>query len=406
MKNRVAYRDRLLHLLGGSPVVALLGPRQCGKTTLARSIVLSWKGTRTFFDLERPSDLERLSLAPEDDLGRLQRRPGIICLDEIQRAPHLFPLLRALVDDPKRRARYLLLGSTSTSVVKGVSESLAGRVSFLDLTPFLATEVEAARGARRERLWERGGFPPSFTARSVERSFSWRENYVRTLLERDLPALGVGLPSVTLHRLLMMLAHLHGGILNASEVASSLSISAPTVSRYLDLLEGAFLARRLPPFWANVGKRLTKAPKIYLRDTGLLHVLLGLRDGDALRAHPKVGASWEGWVVEQLTTGLYLAGEPMEAHYWRTHGGAEADLVLVRGSVRIPLEIKLGTGGRPTRGLYECKKDLAAPHAFVVHGGEDSYPVGDGVWALSAALLADPSTLARVLVNPGAALRT
>lgn len=402
LARRPGFISGISELLRSFPAVAILGPRQCGKSTLAREFVREKRPSArlTLFDLERPSDLSRLRAAPEEDLGLLQRQPGIICLDEVQRAPELFPLLRVLLDDRRRKARYLLLGSASPFLLERTSESLAGRVGFLDLTPLLAVETEAQGGSRRQRHWTRGGFPRSLLARSEAASLDWRESYIRTFLERDIPLLGMRLPSETLRRLWTMLAHIHGGLLNASELAAGLGVSVPTVGRYIDVLEGTYMVRRLAPYWANVGKRLTKAPKIYLRDSGLLHALLGIESHHALRSHPKVGASWEGWVLEQVMATLGLAGERARPYFWRTHGGAEVDLLLeMRGRV-IPIEIKLGGEARTGRGLIECVKDLGLKSGFVMHGGADSYPLGRGFWALSIELLAEPETLRDILLDP------
>ncbi len=400
---RPGFLARIAEMLRTFPAVAILGPRQCGKSTLAREFVREkHSSTRlTTFDLERPSDLSRLRAAPEEDLGLLHRQPGIICLDEVQRAPELFPLLRVLLDDPRRKARYLLLGSASPFLMERTSESLAGRVGFLDLTPLLAVETEAEEGSRRDRHWTRGGFPRSLLARSEVASLNWRESYIRTLLEQDIPLLGMHLPAETLRRLWTMLAHVHGGLLNASELAAGLSVSAPTVGRYIDVLEGTYVVRRLAPYWVNVGKRLTRAPKIYIRDSGLLHALLGIESHHGLRSHPKVGASWEGWVVEQVVATLGLAGERARPYFWRTHGGAEVDLLLEMQGRVIPVEIKLGAEARAGRGLIECMKDLGAKSGFIMHGGPDTYPLGRGVWALSVELLSRPETLRNVLLDPG-----
>lgn len=399
---RSDYAALLRDRLRASPAVVILGPRQCGKSTLAQRFVQG-RGSRSRgkrFDLERPSDLARLEAAPEQDLGVLQRAPGLIGIDEIQRAPFLFPLLRVLLDDPRRRARYLLLGSASPSLVAGISETLAGRVSFLDLTPFLAAEVQEAAPRLAPRAWVRGGFPRSLLARTEKASFEWRESYIRTFLEQDVPALGVRLPAATLRRLWTMLAHLHGGLLNASELAAGLGVSVPTVGRYLDVLEGTFMVRRLPPYWANVGKRLTKAPKVYLRDSGLLHALLGIEDLDALRGHPKVGASWEGSLIEQIVGALALVGETVRPHFWRTHGGAEVDLLLEMRGRLVPIEIKMSGEPRATRGLLECMKDLRLRAAFVMHGGGDAYPLCKAVRALPASLVARPAALRDALLRP------
>jgi len=396
---RPGYRRLLETRLGRFPAVVFLGPRQCGKSTLARTLRPSRPGRTVAFDLERPSHLLRLRAAPEEDLGALQQRPGLILIDEIQREPSLFPLLRVLLDDSRRRARYLLLGSASPDLIKGASESLAGRVGYLDLTPFLAAEV-GRTPARLRRLWLRGGLPRSFLARSEAASLEWREAYLRALLERDVPAVRPGLEAATLTRLVTMLAHLHGGLVNESELAGGLGVTAPTVGRYVDVLEGLFVVRRLPPYFANVGKRLTKAPRVYFRDTGLLHALLGVADPDGLRGHPKVGASWEGFVIEQILGALGQARVSPRAFFWRTHGGAEVDLILEMGGTILPIEVKLSGSPVVSRGLLECMKDLSCPLAFVVHGGEDEFPLGQGVRALPARLLATPDRLRDSLLHP------
>ncbi|HKZ32276.1 MAG TPA: ATP-binding protein [Vicinamibacteria bacterium] len=396
---RRGYQRLLEAKLRLFPAVVLLGPRQCGKSTLSRALSLPRRAKPTTFDLEKPSHLARLRLAPEEDLGSLQRAPGLILIDEVQREPPLFPLLRALLDAPDRRARYLLLGSASPTVVRGVSESLAGRAGFLDLTPFLATEVATSR-SRFDRLWLRGGFPRSFLARSEAASLEWRDAHLRALVERDIPALRPGLEVATVTRLLTMLAHLHGGIANESELAAGLGVTAPTVGRYLDVLEGLFTLRRLRPYHANVGKRLVKAPRIYLRDPGLLHSLLAIADPNSLRGHPKVGASFEGFVIEQVLGALALAGVAAQPFYWRTHGGAEVDLLLEAGRSIVPVEVKLS--GTPTvpRGLLECMKDLSCTRGFVLHGGEGEFPIGHGVRALPATLVARPERLREALGLP------
>ena len=396
---RPGYRRLLEARLRGFPAVVLLGPRQCGKSTLARTLRLSRPGRHVAFDLERPSHLLRLHTAPEEDLGALQQRPGLIVIDEIQREPSLFPLLRVLLDEPQRRARYLLLGSASPTLVQEGSESLAGRAVFLDLTPFLASEVASTPG-RLRRLWLRGGFPRSFLARSEAASLEWREAYLRALLERDVPALRPGLEVATLRHLVTMLAHLHGGLVNESELAGGLGVTAPTVGRYIDVLEGLFAVRRLPSYFANVGKRLTKAPRVYLRDPGLLHSLLGISDLDALRGHPKVGASWEGFVIEQVLGALGQGGISVRPFFWRTHGGAEVDLILEIGEAIVPIEVKLSGSPTVSRGLGECMKDLACPAGFVIHGGEDEFPLGRAVRALPARLVASPDRLREALLRP------
>jgi hypothetical protein len=395
---RTAYGRLLQGRLRRFPAVVLLGPRQSGKSTLARELLARASGRRQAFDLERPAHLSRLRSAPEEDLGELQRRSGLIVIDEVQREPSLFSLLRVLLDEPRRRARYLLLGSASPTLVRGVSESLAGRAGFLDLTPFLAAESGRTR-AHLYRLWLRGGFPRSFLARSDATSIEWRDAYLRALFERDVPALRPGLPVATIERLLTMLAHLHGGLVNESELGAGLGVSAPTVGRYIDVLEGLFMVRRLRPYSANLGKRLVRAPRIYIRDCGLLHALLGVADSDALRGHPKVGHSWEGFVIEQVLGSLALAGVAARPFFWRTHGGAEVDLILEVGGRVVPVEVKLSGAPSASRGLVECMKDLSCPRGFVIHGGDDSFPLGRGVLALPARLLARPERLRRALLH-------
>jgi predicted AAA+ superfamily ATPase len=357
------------------------------------------RGQVTFFDLERAADAARLATAPEEDLGLLQRRPGLICIDEVQRQPELFALLRPLLDDRRRRARYILLGSASPRLVRGVSESLAGRIGFLDLTPLLRCELGALTETLRVRHWVRGGFPRSYPARSERESVDWREGYFRSFVERDLAALGLELPPVALRRLLTLISHLHGSIVNYSDVAVALGVSAPTARRYIDILEGAFLVRRLPPYYANVGKRLVKSPRLYVRDSGLLHTLLGLSSDQALRAHPKVGASWEGFVVEQIVGAVALANLPGNAFFWRTHAGAEVDLLLQLEGRLVPIEVKLGSVPKVERGLGECMQDLGLKRGFVAYGGDAFYRLGEAVWALPTTLLEDPKTLVKTLLG-------
>ncbi len=401
MVERAGYLRLLRNRLRSFPAVAILGPRQAGKSTLAREFARTARTRKRVvtFDLERPSDLNRLMAAPEEELEAAQAAPGLICIDEIQRAPHLFALLRPLLDDRRRRARYLLLGSASPSLVTGVSESLAGRIGFLDLAPLAASEVKTAEGPGRTRHWLRGGYPPSLLARSERSSREWREAYVRAFLERDVPALGFQLPPIRLRRFWTMLAHVHGGVLNQSELAASLGVSVPTISRYLDLLEGTFMIRRLAPWWENLGKRLTRTPKLYFRDSGLLHTLLGVENLEGLRSHPKAGASWEGWVIEQIATGLRLSGESIETYFWRTHGGAEVDLIVRARGRSVPVEIKLGAEPRATRGLLQCMEDLNARRGFVVHGGRHAYSLGNRVRAVPASLVGDPAALVSTLLG-------
>ena len=348
------------------PVAALLGPRQCGKTTLARLLVERDGGT--LFDLENPVDRRRLA-AP---LTALERLEGLVVLDEIQRLPELFELLRVLVDRPGNPARFLVLGSASPGLVRGVSETLAGRVGFVDLGGLSLAEVGADR---RDALWSRGGFPPSFLAADDRASFAWREAFVRTFLERDLPQMGIAIPAETLRRFWTMVANAHGQVWNASSFARSLGVSGHTVRRYLDVLAGAYVLRVLPPWFENVKKRQVKAPKVFVRDSGLLHVLLQLGDLDALAGHPKAGASWEGFAVEQILGAL----ETRDAYFWAAHSGAELDLFVLYRGRRLGFEIKLADAPGFSRSMRAALEDLRLDHLYVVVPGGPTYDLDERV---------------------------
>jgi predicted AAA+ superfamily ATPase len=362
------------------PVVALLGPRQCGKTTLARTLVAERQaagGGALLLDLERPSDLARL----RDPEAFLRRHSGaLVCLDEVQRAPALVETLRVLVDEDRRPGRFLLLGSASPELLRQSSESLAGRISLLGLTPFLWSEVVPAGRASPESLWLRGGFPDSLLAADDGSSLRWREQFVRTFLERDLPQLGLRIPAPTLDRFWQMCAHLQGQVLNLSALGRALGTSHTTVRHYIDLLEQTFVARTLPPFHANFGKRLVKSPKLYLRDSGLLHALLGIDSHDALAGHPVYGASWEGFVVEQVLAIAALGR--FRASYYRTAKGEEIDLLLERGRRRIAIECKASSAPTVTRGFWTALRDLGIAEAYVVAPVREAFPMGEGVEAL------------------------
>jgi predicted AAA+ superfamily ATPase len=350
-----------------SPVCALLGPRQCGKTTLARQIAAKRKAH--FFDLETAISRTLLEDSPELALSELQ---GLVVVDEIQHLPGLFTTLRPLADRPGLPARFLILGSASPELVKGASESLAGRVSFVDLGGFDLEEVGAES---LPVLWQRGGFPRSFLAASDSASERWRQNFIRTFLERDIPRLGIRIPAEMLRRFWMMVAHYHGQIWNGAELARSFGVSETTVRHYLDLLTGTFLLRQLPPWFENLGKRQYKAPKIYVRDSGLLHSLLGARRRDELLGHPKLGASWEGFALEQV---LHAAGTA-EAFYWGTHAGAELDLVLFRGGRRYGVEFKHADAPTMTKSMHIALSDLKLERAWIVYPGKESYRVHEKV---------------------------
>lgn len=366
------------------PAVVLLGPRQVGKTTLARTLAGERGDGAVYLDLERESDSLRLSDA---DAYLRAQRGRLVILDEIHRAPGLFPQLRGIIDD--RRAagepagHFLLLGSASLELQRQAGESLAGRVSYMELAPVLAEELPS--GTPRDTLWLRGGFPQSLLAEEDAPSLTWRLDFVRSYLERDIPMFAPRMPRETIGRLWRMLAHAQGTPLNKARLAASLEVSAPAVSRYVDLLADLLLVRRLQPWSGNIGKRLVRTPKVYLRDSGLLHALLSLGTLDDVLSHPVASASWEGFVIEQLVA---AAGPHRTPLYFRTEKGAEADLVLERGGeVEMVIEIKRSTAPVASRGLHVARADLAPRETHVVHGGSDSWPMGNGVSATALSAL-------------------
>ncbi len=364
----------LVRLLRRNPVVAIIGARQVGKTVLARTVAKAWQGPTTYFDLESPEDLARLA----DPLLALRDLRGLVVIDEIQRLPELFPVLRVLVDRAGRPARFLVLGSASPDLLRQSSETLAGRIAYHELGGFALDEV----GAKNHRmLWLRGGFPRSYLARSHADSHAWRRQFIRTFLERDLPQLGITIGSVTLRRFWTMLAHYHGQIWNASEFARSFGVADTTVRGYLDILSAAMVARQLLPWHENVGKRQVKAPKVYVADSGLLHNLLNLPTMADLEAHPKVGASWEGFAISQIVH--CLGARPEECYYWATHGGAELDLLVVRGRRRLGFEVKRTTAPRLTPSMRIALSDLKLSSLDVVHAGEQTFPLAAKVRAVA-----------------------
>ncbi len=369
MLNRARYLQALETATRRSPITALLGPRQVGKTTLARDFLAGRPAA--FFDLESLPDQRRLQ-NPELVLGSLQ---GLVVLDEIQQMPKLFATLRVLVDRPENRARFIILGSASPQLVRRASESLAGRVEFIELDGFDLSETGSAAW---QTLWQRGGFPRSFLADSESDSLAWREGFIRTFLERDLPQLGIPIPATAMRRFWSMLAHYHGQIWNASEIGRSMGLSDKTVRSYLDILSGAFMVRQLQPWFENTGKRQVRSPKIYLRDSGLLHSLLNIPDTDTLLSHPKVGASWEGYAIEQLLSILH----PSEAYFWSTHSAAELDLLFFANGKRYGIEVKFSEAPEVTRSMHIALKDLALEHLWVIYPGERSYPVQEQITVL------------------------
>jgi uncharacterized protein len=388
------YQVALRRLLRRFPVLSVLGPRQCGKTTFIQQALPNWK----YLDLERPSDAAPLAADPE---ARLAQLGGRVVLDEAQRLPGIFPVLRGMVDRGRaRRGRFVLLGSASPALVRQMSESLAGRIAFLDLPPFRWDEIAARREARGlSALWLRGGFPVAFLERDDRARHDWLEGYTRTFIERDLAALGIDVSSPQMRQLWTMLAHVNGGLWNASQLAASLGVSYHTVNRYVDILEQTFLIRKLPPYIASIGKRLVKSPKLYFRDTGLLHYFLGILTPEALDTHPARGASWEAFVIDQLVSAFQRALPGSQPFFWRTAQGDEVDLLVESGGRRVPFEIKLHSapGGDDARGLRRCMTDLGLPRGYLVHSGHESYSLGHGVTALSAkSLLARPERVARL----------
>ncbi len=369
--DRNLYRQQIQASLAQFRVTALLGPRQCGKTTLARMLATS---PDSYFDLEDPLDLARLE-TPRQTLGKLT---GLVVIDEVQQQPGLFPLLRVLADRPNPPARFLILGSASPTLVKGVSESLAGRVGFVDLSGFDATEVGFDH---LDTLWLRGGFPESYLSSSDESSYHWRQQFIRTFLTRDIPQLGITIPAENLRRFWLMIAHYHAQIWNASEIAGSLGINYKTAQHYLDILTGAFMIRALPPWTENLGKRVRKAPKIYLRDSGLFHALQNIRSLPELQTHPKLGASWEGLALEHVLR--VLRAEPGEAFYWATHSGAELDLMLVRGGKRWGFEFKYADAPRTTKSMRTALEDLKLERLYVIYPGERDYTLDDKIEVLA-----------------------
>lgn len=379
--DRNLYRQQIQSSLAQFRVTALLGPRQCGKTTLARMLAAS---PDSYFDLEDPLDLARLE-TPRQTLGKLT---GLVVIDEVQQQPGLFPLLRVLADRPNPPARFLILGSASPTLVKGVSESLAGRVGFVDLSGFDATEVGFDH---LDTLWLRGGFPESYLSSSDESSYHWRQQFIRTFLTRDIPQLGITIPAENLRRFWLMIAHYHAQTWNASEIAGSLGINYKTAQHYLDILTGAFMIRALPPWTENLGKRVRKAPKIYLRDSGLFHALQNIRSLPELQTHPKLGASWEGLALEHVLR--VLRAEPGEAFYWATHSGAELDLMLVRGGKRWGFEFKYADAPRTTKSMRTALEDLKLERLYVIYPGERDYTLDDKIEVLAFPRLAKLAAL-------------
>jgi hypothetical protein len=372
---RIAEQE-ILRLTTTHPAVVLVGPRQVGKTSLAKRLATQLPKPVVYFDLENPDDFHQLS-NPTLLFGPLKEQTVI--LDEVQRMPALFPLLRSLIDQHRQPGRFILLGSASPELIRDTSESLAGRVAYFELQPFSLPELPAAMDYRQH--WLRGGFPESLLAADDAQSLDWRENFIRSYLERDLPLLGLRADPMLIRRLWSMVAHLNGQLANLAILANSLDISAPTVRRYLDFLESAFLIRQLPPWFSNTKKRLVKTPKIYLRDAGLLHALLRIGNISQLQSHPALGASWEAYIVQEIAARLPARAD---LFFYRTHDGTEADLVITRsGTPQTVLEIKYSTTPKPDKGFFIAKNDLATTRNFIICPVPKGYPLTEDVAVLS-----------------------
>lgn len=375
MIERFHWLGSIQTALQRSRIVALIGPRQVGKTTLARNFVSP--DSLNYFDLEDPVSLARLA----EPMTALASLTGLVVIDEVQRAAELFPVLRVLADRNDTPARFLLLGSASPILLRQAGESLAGRIEVIEIAGFGLEEIGAEKA---ETLWQRGGFPLSLLAANEENSRVWRKQFIQTFVERDLPQLGFNIPAQAMWRFWAMLAHYHGQVWNAAEPARSLGLSEATVRRYLDLLAGAFLVRQLPPWHENIGKRQVKAPKVYVRDSGLLHQLLGIADLAALLSHPKCGASWEGFVLEEVLRQT----RPDEAYFWATHGGAELDLLLFKHGRRVGVEIKRADAPRLTPSMRHALEDLRLDGLTVVYPGSKPYALAENVRVMPLLMVA------------------
>ncbi|NLH18198.1 MAG: ATP-binding protein [Phycisphaerae bacterium] len=370
-------QSRILQSLTSFPVVAILGARQVGKTTLAKSIAGQFSGRTVYLDLELDGDLHKLD---QPQLYLEQHCDSLIILDEIHRKPELFPLIRALVDQDRRTGRFLVLGSASPDLLRQSSESLAGRIYYHELSPFSISEV-GNRPDPINDLWLRGGFPDSFLATTPEVSIAWRETFVSTFLQRDMPSFGIRIPATTLKRFWTMLAHCHGQIWNAGKIAAGLGVSDKSVRHYLDILQDTFMVRQLQPYYANTKKRMIKSPKVYLRDSGILHFLLKVYDMEDLYAHPIIGPSWEGWCIEQIGANLPAAAE---MSFYRSNAGAEIDLLIHRSAAKpiIAVEFKRSLDCRLTRSFRNAFADIQPAIGFIVYPGTDSFPLDTNIRTL------------------------
>jgi len=371
---RPEYEVEISHSMAANPITAILGPRQCGKTTIARKLAAD--NPSVFFDLEDPDDFELLKSSAKQ---LLNQQTGLIVIDEVQRLPELFPLLRVMADQQNADRKFLLLGSASPELMRNSSETLAGRIGFVDLTGFNLDEVGTDN---LSPLWLRGGFPRSYLADDDTQSYQWRQDFIRTFLERDLNLLGFNLPAQTMRRFWIMLAHYHGQIWKASEFARSLGVSEPTVKSWLDILSGAYMVRQVQPWYENLGKRQVKAPKILIRDSGLLHALLSLPDHE-IQTNPKLGASWEGFAIEQIISRL----KTRDYYYWRTHAGLELDLMVLKNGKRLGFEIKYSETPKVTRSMHQIIDDLKLDQFYIVYQGKHQLELEEKVQLLPISAL-------------------
>ncbi|NGX53353.1 MAG: hypothetical protein K1000chlam4_00063 [Chlamydiae bacterium] len=367
---RTLFLERISEAFSVHPIVAILGPRQCGKTTLARMYAAERNhlSEENYFDLEDLNDLGRLA-TPQVTLSKLE---GLIVIDEVQRKPELFPTLRVLVDKPELNQRYLILGSASRELLKQSSESLAGRIGYIELTPFDYEETKDV-----EKLWKRGGFPRSFLAEGEAKSALWRRSYIRTFVEQDIPNLGIQIPAQQLRRFWMMLAHYQGNIFNASEIGRSLNLNYKTVQRYMDVLTGTLMVRELQPWFANIAKRQVKSPKIYFRDSGIYHSLLDVEDESSLLRHPKLGSSWEGFALEEIIR--FHQVDPYDCYFWATHAHAELDLLICKKGKKLGFEFKYTDSPKLTKSMQIAMADLLLDELVLIYPGSKSFPLTEKI---------------------------
>lgn len=367
---RESYLKKIAFGFEVNPVVAILGPRQCGKTTLAQQFIAEHPGFRkeNYFDLENDRDIQRL----KDPMLALSQLSGLIVIDEIQKIPQLFPSLRVLIDNRELDQKYLILGSASRDLIRQSSETLAGRIGYLELTPFSYSETH-----EMDKLWLRGGYPLSFLAKNENVSVSWRNSFVKTYLERDIPDLGIDIPTENLRRFWMMLAHYHGNVFNASEIGRSMGLSHNTIKYYADILSGTFMIRQLQPWFENLGKRQVKSPKIYMRDSGIYHTLLGVNTLSDLLINPKLGASWEGFALEEIIK--HHGAEQEECYFWATHQKAELDLLLLKNGKRLGFEFKYTDAPKRTKSMAIAEEDLKLDSLTVIYPGDVNYHLSETV---------------------------